>query len=255
MTHPDLLTVLKHPELTLVDNRVPSRAGAFSPLGVVLHHTAARISFDPAPSLRVVQQGRSDLPGPLCNVLVDREAKVRVITNHRANDTGGGDPCVLAAVKADREPPAPDDRDYHRVDGNPYFYDIEIENDGVGEPYSSKVLRVSSLVAALICKAHGWQPTRVIRHKDWTRRKIDPSWGSRAEWRQLVSTAFPNQELDVIGKSRQDDQKAAARQLFRIYLNRNPSVKEYNDTVWYIETRGYEAAVIRFADHGGVLDL
>jgi len=239
------------------DFRVPSAPGTFTPIGVVLHHTASRLSMDPMPSLRTVQYGRSDLPGPLCNVLVGRDGQVAVITDGRANDTGGGDPCVLAALRNDRPIPAPDDRSGHRVNGNPWFYDVEVENDGVGEGWSDRLIARTVEVAAVLCRYNGWGAERVICHREWTRRKIDPSW--RGDWRGLVAAQLGgsnNQEDDVIGTDQLDDRKAAARQLFRIYLDRNPnSQDELDKVVWYIATRGYEAAVVRFADHSGVLDL
>lgn len=181
----DLLAVLGH--LAPVDHRVPPAPGDFRPIGVVLHHTASRISQDPLPSLRVCQHGRSDLPGPLCNVLIGRDATVAVVTDGRANDTGGGDPCVYAALVAGNPLPTPDDRHGHRMNGNPFFYDIEVENDGVGEPWAARVLDTTAQVAAAICRHHGWGVDRVVTHRRWTRRKVDPSFGTLNDWRDLVA--------------------------------------------------------------------
>lgn len=191
----DLLGVLRASGVTALDRRVKSRPGAFTPAGVVLHHTASALGMDPMPSLRICQKGRPDLPGPLCNVLVGRDASVAVVTDGRANDTGGGDPHVLAAVRSGQAIPAPDDSKSHRVDGNPWFYDVEVENDGVGEPWSDRVISASVLVAVALCRAHGWPADRVICHREWTRRKIDPSW--RGPWRALIAkklTATPPED-------------------------------------------------------------
>jgi len=64
----------------------------------------------------------------------------------------------------------------------------------------------------------------------------------------------PTEEPDVIGRDQLDDRKAAARQLFRLYLGRNPGTQdELDKAVRHIATKGYEATVVRFADHGGDL--
>jgi hypothetical protein len=68
-------------------------SASFNPHGSVNHHTAGG-SRGTAPSLGVVIYGRSDLSGPLCNVLQSREADGNdiffVIAAGRANHAGTG---------------------------------------------------------------------------------------------------------------------------------------------------------------------
>lgn len=57
-------------------------SSAFNPAGLVAHHTAGA-STGEMPSLRVLIYGRSDLPGPLCNVGLGRSGKVYVVAAGR----------------------------------------------------------------------------------------------------------------------------------------------------------------------------
>ncbi|MYW68764.1 hypothetical protein GTY65_32500 [Streptomyces sp. SID8379] len=52
-----------------------------------------------------------------------------------------------------------------------------IENLGTGkDPYPAAQLASVERVSAALCRAHGWSAASVIGHKEWTRRKIDPSF-------------------------------------------------------------------------------
>lgn len=191
---PDLVKLLA--PLGAVDHRVPSLPGVFSPVGVMIHHTASRIRQDPFPSLHICKVGRSDLKGPLCNVLIGRNAGIAVITDGRANDSGGGDPDVLSAIRNGKPLPAPNDTSSHRVNGNPWFYDLEVENDGIGEEYHPRVLAATGAVAAAICRHHGWGVDRVLLHRQWTRRKIDWSW--QGDTRALVAKYLTEPEEEDV---------------------------------------------------------
>jgi hypothetical protein len=167
-------------EIVEVDGwRTRERAGSFNPVGVLNHHTASRARpGDPVPSLAVVRDGRAGLAGPLCNLLVGRDAVVRVISDGRANDSGRGSSKVLARVRRG-EPPLGDAAALglsDDTDGNPWFVDVEVENDGVGEPYPDDVLRTLFCLDAALCRAYGWSADRCLMHREWTRRKVDMSW-------------------------------------------------------------------------------
>lgn len=180
-THP--LTAGLH----FVDERVAPYPGDFHPVGTMHHHTASRArdsrgTYRTAPSLGIVKHGRSDLPGPLCNLLISRPwehdpRKVTgyVITDGRANDSGTGMTDVLLDVQRDipvtRDAPARGD-----VSGNPWFYDFEHENDGVGELWTVAQLDFGARCAAVIHAARGWTADRAIHHRQWSSRKPDMSW-------------------------------------------------------------------------------
>jgi hypothetical protein len=95
-------------------------SSSFSPRGFVWHHTAGpRTGI--APSLGVCINGRRDLPGPLCNLFLDRAGTVYVVASGRANHAGAGSWAGLT--------------------GNASVYGLEIENVGTppspGPPGSS----------------------------------------------------------------------------------------------------------------------
>jgi hypothetical protein len=68
----------------------PASTGHFNPRGLqVTHHTAATSSAaNPAPGLQTLIQGRSDLPGPLCQTAIAYDGTVYVVAAGRANVNG-----------------------------------------------------------------------------------------------------------------------------------------------------------------------
>ncbi|MFD6291861.1 peptidoglycan-binding protein [Streptomyces sp. NPDC060205] len=144
--------------------------GAWGPVhGVMLHHTAG------TDSLRLCRDGTAALPGPLCIGLITKSGTLHLLGYGRTNHAGAGSAAVLDAVRAEKAAfpaPGPD-----AVDGNARFYGFEIENLGNGrDPYPAAQLRTVERLSAAVCRAHGWSARSVIAHKEWTRRKIDPSF-------------------------------------------------------------------------------
>ncbi|MFF3750107.1 peptidoglycan-binding protein [Streptomyces sp. NPDC002018] len=143
--------------------------GPWGPVhGVMLHHTAG------VDSLALCRSGTSALPGPLCAGLVAKDGTVHLLGHGRTNHAGSGSAAVLAAVLAEAPPPAPGP---DTTDGNARFYGFEIENLGNGgDPYPAAQLDAVERLSTALCRAHGWSARSVIGHKEWTRRKIDPSF-------------------------------------------------------------------------------
>ncbi|MGA5507587.1 peptidoglycan-binding protein [Streptomyces umbrinus] len=144
--------------------------GPWGPVhGVMLHHTAG------TDSLRLCRDGTAALPGPLCVGLITKDGTLHLLGYGRTNHAGSGSTAVLDAVRAEKSPlpaPGPD-----AVDGNARFYGFEIENLGNGrDPYPAAQLAAVERLSAAVCRAHGWSAASVIAHKEWTRRKIDPSF-------------------------------------------------------------------------------
>lgn len=159
--------------LTVHDSRVSSAPGTFTPVGVIWHHTAGA-----GTALGTMQNGRPDLPPPLGNALVQRDGAVHITADGRANDTGMGSGVVLNEVLADAPPGAdayarglPDTTGLTR-----WFYDIEVDNNGTGEPYPYAQLDSLVRVTAALLVAHGWSSNRCRHHRQMTRRKIDMSY-------------------------------------------------------------------------------
>ncbi|UIX31517.1 peptidoglycan-binding protein [Streptomyces sp. GQFP] len=148
--------------------------GSWGPAqGVMLHHTAG------TNSVALCRTGRSDLPGPLCVAVIAKDGTVHLVGYGRTNHAGLGSRAVYDAVRASTALPARPGAD--AVDGNAHFYGFEIENLGNGrDPYPAVQLEAVEKVAAAVCRAHGWDADRVIAHKEWTTRKIDPSFSMAA---------------------------------------------------------------------------
>ena len=146
------------------------RADGFHPVGVMWHHTAAPLGKD-APSLGIVTNGRSDLPGPLCHVLITRSNVCIVIASGRANHAGTG----KWNGNVDR--------------GNSTKYGIEVENTGYNssEPWRLDQLFVlGKATAALIGYDTGKIP-ECCMHKEYTSRKIDMHTVSGVDMRTITS--------------------------------------------------------------------
>lgn len=159
--------------ITVLDARVPPRPGSFTPEGIVIHHTANPSNGD-LPSLPLLQHGRADLSGPLVQLGAGREGTIASVADGRANHAGKGSSAALTRVQRDQPPfsPGPDD-----TDGNTHFIGIEIENAGDGKHAypESQIQHVIDTCVAL-CRHYSWSANRVIGHKEWTRRKPDPSF-------------------------------------------------------------------------------
>ncbi|MFD5792254.1 peptidoglycan-binding protein [Streptomyces diastatochromogenes] len=177
--------------------------GPWGPVhGVMLHHTAG------TDSLRLCLDGTAALPGPLCIGLVTKDGTVHLVGYGRTNHAGAGSSAVLAAVRAERTPlpaPGPD-----AVDGNACFYGFEIENLGTGrDPYPPAQLAAVERLSAALCRAHGWSAASVVGHREWTRRKIDPSFSmpgmrgrveARLSLRPVPYEPFPGAAYFVPGR-------------------------------------------------------
>jgi hypothetical protein len=142
-------------------------AEAFNPRGSVDHHTAGPRGGN-APSLGVCINGRADLPGPLCNVLVGRDNTCYVIAAGRANHAGAGG--------------------WGGLTGNASVFGVERENVGDGsEPWTLQQYDTAAKVHAALVAGHGGRADLVCEHKEWApRRKVD-AWGVDGNvMRQLV---------------------------------------------------------------------
>lgn len=148
------------------DRGRPASTGTFAPRGVLLHHTGPPgvtvTPGNPHPSLNTVIHGRSDLPGPLCHVLVDRNGVCWIIAAGRANHAG--------EARASGPMPA--------GDGNSLYVGIEIEYNP--EVQSANEIQKSSacIAAASIVSRLGNGRNYVRAHKETcvpVGRKTDPA--------------------------------------------------------------------------------
>lgn len=156
----------------------------FAPVGIIIHHTGGGGEG----GFRIIRDGRSDLPGPLANLHPRKDGSVHLLTGGMSNHAGPGDPRVLAHTRMGQlfgqRPSA------KGVVGNQWYYGIEIENLGTGrDPYPEVQLDATVKCVAAICRMHDWSASRVIGHKEWTSRKVDPSFDMGA-FRNRVAAAL-----------------------------------------------------------------
>jgi hypothetical protein len=156
--------------------------GPWGPVhGVMIHHTVTRGT---ATTVKIVRDGYSSLPGPLCHGMIAKDGKVHLVGYGRANHAGLGDPDVLAAVIAEKTPPADNQA---TVDGNRHFYGFECENLGDGrDPWPEVQIEAIVRVIAALARKHGWSARSAIRHLDWQPGKIDPR-GPGMNWTDILA--------------------------------------------------------------------
>lgn len=146
-------------------------SSSFYPRGVVCHHTASHAGAN-APALGICTNGRSDLAGPLCNVLLARNGDCHVVASGRANHAGTGG--------------------FRGLTGNSSVFGIEAENNGIGEPWPAAQIGAYLRLCAALAKGGGFTPATVCYHREWAgARKIDPAGPGIPqdgnEWRARVA--------------------------------------------------------------------
>jgi hypothetical protein len=137
-------------------------------LGVLCHHTAGSLKGN-APSLGIVTNGRSDLPGPLAQLHLARDGTFTVVAAGLAYHAGPG---KWQGV----------------VTGNKSFVGVEAENTGLANdnPWPAVQMAAYAKGCAAICLHIGVKPIMVAGHCEYALpvgRKPDPAFsvGTRAE--------------------------------------------------------------------------
>ncbi len=211
-------------------------SASFAPRGGVAHHTAAPQGSN-APSLRICTYGRSDLPGPLCNVLLARDGTAFVVAAGRANHAGSGG--------------------YRGLSGNSSVWGIEAENNGVGEPWSQKQLIAYYQIAAVMANISGFGADMWCGHKEWTSRKIDPNGIDMNDFRAKVDAymgggnmPLNDDDIDAIGwklleqfnkliKPQFEEAEEREFKTRRIIADIADSIADADKSKWSAETKAY----------------
>ena len=153
--------------------------------GVMIHHTGSDSQSDDYVR-NVLASGYTGLPGPLCHAGGRMDGTVVLIGSGRANHAGGGDPAVLAKVKAESYTSLkPTKGNSNGTDGNDNFYGLEVMYDG-GQPMTDDQLDGAVRYAAAICRHHGWSAKSVIGHGEWSSDKWDPGKQDMSDFRKRV---------------------------------------------------------------------
>jgi hypothetical protein len=139
--------------------------------GVVLHHTAGPAAGS-YPSLRVVRDGRADLPGPLAQLGLARDGTWLVIAAGLAWHAGSGSVSWC-----------PKDQ------GNQHMIGIEAESTGARDDWTPQQRDgYPRGVAALLNYMH-LPASRAIGHKEWAPgRKVDPAFWDMDQFRATVAS-------------------------------------------------------------------
>ena len=172
---------------------------------MIIHHTVSRKGSGNMPSERVVVKGRSDLRGPLAQFLLGRDGEVLLVSQNRCNHAGAGRKSRLRNCQNDLMPPDFGQGAYNsrkRDDfnaGNGHFWGIEIENNGTGEDYPRVQIKALIKLLGGLCEWQGWDPrTRIIHHREWTKRKPDMSF--KGPIREMVETFMDTNVIDISPK-------------------------------------------------------
>lgn len=249
----DLADRLRKDGLTVVEvpgwkTRGFNGLGFYDTAGVLHHHTATnRAAFTNSnmPTLNLLVGGRSDLPGPLCNLGFGRDGTVYVIAAGWANHAGRG-----------RAPGIPNDM------GNGYLIGIEAESSGVAPwDWTKDQLRVWPYLSAALESAYMLKRIPELRlqlgHKEYSSEgKIDPAGINMDEFRTSINrvlnvggaAAAPTKNTktkDWFDMATEDD----LRRVVREEIKKNLRHAEFEDVngkkqtlnqVWIFRTRKAE---------------
>lgn len=146
------------------------RPGEFGPVrGILCHHTAG-VRTGNSPSLRLIVDGRPDLPGPLSHLHLARDGTFTVVAAGRCNHAGPG---TWQGINT----------------GNTNFIGIEAENAGDGtDPWPDVQTEAYARGCAAILKHIGAPIIMCAGHKEYALprgRKCDPSF-DMGSFRQKV---------------------------------------------------------------------
>ena len=177
-------------------------------VGILLHHTAG------TDSLRYICYTNPYRPVRAAHFLVQRDGTVAVCSGVSAYHAGKGGPWRFQGKRRDVIVP--------KDSGNSRFWGIEIESKGTSRKIDGslegmtveQVVETAILSAALLnAMRRGWRSlpvSRVIRHRDWTSRKIDVQ--QDLEWWHAV--------IGIARRNRKN--RNAAEQLIRQFVKEHP---------------------------------
>lgn len=130
--------------------------------GVLCHHTAGSKSGN-APSLKICQDGRPDLPGPLSQLVLGRDGTYYIVAAGKSYHAGKGEWKPMRLLN----------------NGNSHLIGIEAENTGLDndQPWPEKQMVAYAKGCAAMIKHLGLPVSAVIGHKEYAPgRKSDPSF-------------------------------------------------------------------------------
>lgn len=157
--------------------------------GVLWHHTATASAAgytQGAPTLQMCMYGRSDLPGPLCNIVFGRAGEVYLVAAGEANHAGRGS---IGGAYQDL--------------GNYYLIGIEMESSGTSDDWTSEQRRLAPhLGAALDLAYSGGSDFYQVGHKEYSSEgKIDPAYWDMDSFRAEINTLLQGGSVESVSTS------------------------------------------------------
>ena len=158
----------------------PASTGGFAPVGILVHHTASSKSASDDAVVRLLVNGRSDLPGPLCQIGLARDGTVWMIAAGRANHAGKARASGTVAAG----------------DGNRLYVGIEAFHAGAGERWTKVQYDAYVTLCAVLCREVTGNSAQTVRgHKETsTTGKPDPTF-NMDDFRRAVAA-----EMNRLGK-------------------------------------------------------
>lgn len=143
--------------------------------GVLWHHTAtaeAAYARSNAPTLNILINGHTFLPGPLCQLALGRDGTVYVVAAGLCNHAGTGSVSGL----------------YRNV-GNLYLLGVEMESSGIRDDWTPAQRRVMPHLGAALERAYGKGKDFIqVGHKEYSDQgKIDPAYINMDALRQNIN--------------------------------------------------------------------
>lgn len=199
-----------------------ARPGSFAPIGVLIHDTGTPARTGDAPSLNTCITGRSDLAGPLCQLLIGRSGSVWVIAGGKTNNAGDG---ILPGLRPNT--------------GNNVLVGIELENTGNGtEPWPAHQVAVAQRCAAVILRrlwpVNTTPALNVWGHREYARpvgRKDDPVGIDMTQFRAAVRTLLtqPQETDDMPGLHQLGAAMLTLNELYQLHRGTPPALAERTD--------------------------
>lgn len=150
----------------------------FDPKGVVWHHTATSSKWSRSSVIRLIRDGRSDLPGPLSQLVLERDGTFLVVAAGRANHAGRGG--------------------WRGLKGNTSVIGIEACNDGRGELWTPPQVAAYREGTAAILARLGRDEQWMCGHKEWAPgRKVDPHGLDMDRERAAVRALLAGEDEDM----------------------------------------------------------
>lgn len=184
------LTVLEHPGW-----KTRGKDG-MRPRVVIAHHTATHWTTSDAVVTNLLARGRSDLPGPLCHLGLNRQGQFIVIAAGKANHAGAGS--WLGA-----------DESVEAIGIEAYNYGNSVAFPS-REPWPQVQLDAYQRGVAALLSHLGRDQQSVCAHREWAYpkgRKPDPSGIDMDQFRLQVAYLLAKEDTVILRSGKGDDIK------------------------------------------------